>query len=133
MREHSLGISISLLFHIIVVALLLRVPLDQFIKSKSIVLDFTLEKGRTTIGGQEVVQNRGHKTDELKAGKRENDAAVENIQQATKEDLNKQMHAATDYTARREGAVDRTHLRSSRADCITGWKSTAGCNEQCYR
>jgi TonB family protein len=109
MKEHSLGISISLLFHLIVVALLLRVPLDQFIKSKSIVIDFTLEKGQTIAGRHGVAKNREQKTDELKTGKRQNNATAENTQQITKADFNKEMQAATDYTAGREDAVDRTH------------------------
>jgi TonB family protein len=109
MKERSLGISISLLFHLIVVALLLRVPFDQFIKSKSIVIDFTLENGQTTVGNHGVAKNREEKADELKAGKRENNAAAGNTQQITKADLNKEMQAAIDYTAGSEDVVDRTH------------------------
>jgi TonB family protein len=46
MKEHSFAISVSLLFHIIIVALFLRVPFDQYIRPKIMVLDFSLEKGR---------------------------------------------------------------------------------------
>ena len=46
MKEHSIAVSVSLLFHIIIVALFLRVPFDQYIKPKLMVLDFSLEKGR---------------------------------------------------------------------------------------
>ncbi len=109
MKEHSLGISISLLFHLIVVALLLRVPLDQFIKSKSIVIDFTLEKGQTIAGRHGVAKNREQKADKQKAGKRQNNAAVGNTQRITKANFNKEMQAATDYTAGREDVVDRTY------------------------
>lgn len=44
MKENSLAISVSLLFHIIIVVLFLRVPLDQYIKPKLIALDFSIEK-----------------------------------------------------------------------------------------
>ena len=46
MKEHSIAVSVSLLFHVIIVALFLRVPFDQYIKPKLMVLDFSLEKGR---------------------------------------------------------------------------------------
>jgi TonB family protein len=46
MKEHSIAISVSLLFHIVIVALFLRVPFDQYIKPKIMVLDFSLERGR---------------------------------------------------------------------------------------
>jgi protein TonB len=46
MKEHSFAISVSLLFHIIIVALFLRVPFDQYIRPKLMVLDFSLENGR---------------------------------------------------------------------------------------
>jgi TonB family protein len=46
MKEHSIAVSVSLLFHIIIVALFLRVPFDQYLKPKHVVLDFSLEKGR---------------------------------------------------------------------------------------
>jgi TonB family protein len=47
MKEHSIAISASLLFHVIIVALFLRVPFDQYVKPKLMVLDFSVEKGRT--------------------------------------------------------------------------------------
>lgn len=50
MKEHSIAVSVSLLFHIIIVALFLRVPFDQYIKPKIMVLDFSLEKGRVADG-----------------------------------------------------------------------------------
>jgi TonB family protein len=50
MKENSIAVSVSLLFHIVIVALFLRVPLDQYIKPKLMVLDFSLEKGRTANG-----------------------------------------------------------------------------------
>ena len=46
MKEHSIAISASLLFHIIIVVLFLRVPFDQYLRPKLMVLDFSLEKGR---------------------------------------------------------------------------------------
>jgi TonB family protein len=54
MREHSVAISVSLLFHIIIVALFLRVPFDQYIKPKLIALDFLIEKGRTANKAEDV-------------------------------------------------------------------------------
>jgi protein TonB len=69
MKDHSLGISISLLFHALVVLLLLRVPLDQFIKSKTIIIDFTLEKGQIMADSQGTVKNKGHKAAKLQAEK----------------------------------------------------------------
>ena len=53
MKEHSLAISVSLLFHIIIVALFLRVPFDQYIRPKLMVLDFSLEKGRIIGDGED--------------------------------------------------------------------------------
>lgn len=46
MKEHSIAVSVSLLFHVIIVALFLRVPFDQYIKPKLMVLDFSLKKGQ---------------------------------------------------------------------------------------
>ncbi|MBA4389858.1 MAG: hypothetical protein C0399_02850 [Syntrophus sp. (in: bacteria)] len=106
MKEHSLGISISLLFHLIVVALLLRVPLDQFIKSKSIVIDFTIEKGQT-MGSQGAAKNSVQKADEQKAGKIENNEVTGNTQPMTKPEYNKQMNAVTDHTAGRQDVINR--------------------------
>jgi TonB family protein len=50
MKEHSIAISASLLFHVIIVALFLHVPFDQYVKPKLMALDFSLEKGRVTDG-----------------------------------------------------------------------------------
>jgi TonB family protein len=47
MKENSFAFSASLLLHVIIVALFLRVPFDQYVKPKLMVLDFSLEKGRT--------------------------------------------------------------------------------------
>ena len=48
MKEHSIAVSVSVLFHVIIVAIFLRVPFDQYIKPKLMVLDFSLVKGRLT-------------------------------------------------------------------------------------
>lgn len=53
MKEHSLAVSVSLLFHIIIVSLFLWIPFDQYVKPKLMVLDFSIEKGRMTGHGQE--------------------------------------------------------------------------------
>jgi TonB family protein len=58
MKEHSFAISVSLLFHIIVVALFLHVPFDQYIRPKLMVLDFSLENGRVADGAK----NRNRKS-----------------------------------------------------------------------
>ena len=58
MKENSLAISVSLLFHIIIVALFLRVPFDQYIKPKLIALDFSIEKGRGADGSKPEDRNR---------------------------------------------------------------------------
>lgn len=108
MKDSSLGISISLLFHVMVVVLLLRVPFDQFIQSKSIVIDFTLEKGQTATGDHGAANDRGHKADESQAGKVERKEAAGNTEPMTKAGLNKQVRTATDYTANRPDVVDRT-------------------------
>ena len=52
MKEHSFAISVSLLFHVIIVALFLRVPFDQYIKPKLMVLDSSLEKGRAAVDAE---------------------------------------------------------------------------------
>jgi TonB family protein len=59
MREHSIAISASLMFHVIIVALFLRVPFDQYAKPKLMVLDFSLEKGRTANGTEIVNREPG--------------------------------------------------------------------------
>jgi TonB family protein len=46
MKEHSIAISASLMFHIVIVALFLNVPFDKYVKPKLMVLDFSLEKAR---------------------------------------------------------------------------------------
>ena len=52
MKENSLAISVSLLFHMIIVALFLQVPFDQYIKPKLIALDFFIEKERLAGNGE---------------------------------------------------------------------------------
>jgi TonB family protein len=46
MKEHSIAVSASLLFHVIIVAIFFQVPFHQYIKPKLMVLDFSLVKGR---------------------------------------------------------------------------------------
>ena len=58
MKEHSIAVSVSLLFHIVIVALFLRVPFDQYIKPKIMILDFSLEKGRVI----DDVEDRNHES-----------------------------------------------------------------------
>jgi TonB family protein len=59
MKEHSIAISASLLFHVIIVALFLRVPFDQYVKPKLMVLDFLIEKGRAVDDAEEVNRKSG--------------------------------------------------------------------------
>jgi TonB family protein len=56
MREHSIAISASLMFHIIIIVIFLRVPFDQYVKPKLMVLDFSLEKGQ--LGDDTQIANR---------------------------------------------------------------------------
>ena len=53
MKEHSIAVSVSLMFHIIIVAIFLWIPFDQYIKPKLMVLDFSIEKGRAIDNGEE--------------------------------------------------------------------------------
>lgn len=46
MKEHSIAVSVSLFFHLIIVVFFLRVPLDQYLKPKVILLDFSIQKGQ---------------------------------------------------------------------------------------
>lgn len=46
MKEHSFAVSVSLLFHVIVVTFFLWIPFDQYVKPKLMVLDFSIERGR---------------------------------------------------------------------------------------
>ena len=61
MKEHSIAVSVSLLFHVIIVAFFLRVPFDQYIRPKLIVLDFSLEKGRVIDGGKDRKMEYGNR------------------------------------------------------------------------
>jgi TonB family protein len=70
MKEHSVAVSVSLLFHIIIVALFLSVPYDQYVKPKLMVLDFSLEKGRTANNAEDVNHKSGIISRESEIGNR---------------------------------------------------------------
>jgi TonB family protein len=72
MKENSFAISASLLFHIIIVALFLRVPFDQYIKPKLMVLDFSIEKGQAVSGGEHI------KTENRESRNAEREMKIEN-------------------------------------------------------
>ncbi len=57
MKEGSIAVSVSLVFHIILIAFFLRVPFDQYLKPKLILLDFSVEKGQTT-GDAEILNRK---------------------------------------------------------------------------
>ena len=59
MKEHTVAVSVSLLFHIIIVALFLRVPFDRYIKPKLIALDFLIEKRQVVHGAESVNRESG--------------------------------------------------------------------------
>ena len=71
MKEHSIAISASLLFHIIIVVLFLRVPFDQYLRPKLMVLDFSLEKGRGADSAEIVNRKSGIVNREAKIEDRE--------------------------------------------------------------
>jgi len=52
MRDHSIALSLSLLFHAVVVTLFVFINIEQNIKPKIIVLDFALERERFVSGGE---------------------------------------------------------------------------------
>jgi TonB family protein len=52
MRDRSVAVSVSLVFHIVIVALFLRVPFDQYIRPKLMVLDFSIERERQVSDGE---------------------------------------------------------------------------------
>jgi TonB family protein len=91
-REHSIAFSASLLFHVIVVALFLHVPFDQYVKPKLMVLDFSLEKGRTIAGGKDVNHESGTGNRETQIANRETQTTnrepqIENREQNIKRNL----------------------------------------------
>jgi TonB family protein len=80
MKEHSIAVSVSLLFHIIIVALFLRVPFDQYIKPKLMVLDFSLENGRVADGAEDGNRKSGIANGRSEIGNRmpRNDGTIMN-------------------------------------------------------
>jgi TonB family protein len=83
MKEHSFAISVSLLFHIIIVALFLRVPFDQYIRPKLMVLDFSLENGRVADSAENVNRESGNTNRKSQIANRtaENEGTIINREQ----------------------------------------------------
>jgi TonB family protein len=110
MREHSIAFSASLLFHLIVVALFLRVPFDQYVKPKLMVLDFSLEKGRTIAGGKDVNHESGTGNRETQIANRKSQIVnrmAENEETIINRQQNVQKGFATEVSSTKQGSVDR--------------------------
>jgi TonB family protein len=99
MKEHSIAVSVSLLFHIIIVAIFLRVPFDQYIKPKLMVLDFSLQKGRLTDDTAQSNLVEGGKTVTRKSEIVNRESKIENRKSQQKEQM-------TDY---RNRTIEQAH------------------------
>ncbi len=113
MKEHSLAVSVSLLFHIIIVTFFLWVPFDQYVKQKLMALDFSIEKGRMIGNGQ------GEKvhSSKLKA-QSQNQKPDLNSQQAQQEKQIAEKTIARQGDNIRRGAVEDPVMKRDSSDAV---------------
>jgi TonB family protein len=122
MKEHSIAISASLLFHVIIVALFLHVPFEQYVKPKLVALDFSLEKRRVTDGagiGNRETQIANRKSQIV-------NRTAENKETIINREQNAQKGFATEASSTKQSNVDTILSDPTGQAVIVGDASRAG-------
>lgn len=115
MREHSIALSLSLLFHAVVVSLFLFINIEQNIKPKIVVLDFALEKEHfvsgkengTSVIGKRISENVYRKMDERNVDVQQKRQIVEKEHTVIKQEENSQKKPSSESTMVKHGGPDR--------------------------